>query len=33
VIIHTGQHQLLADYYRKALDLPEPEPFGEDHRR
>ena len=31
VIIFSGQHQMLADFYRAGLDLPEPEPFGETH--
>ena len=31
MILFTGQHPLLADFYRKDLDLPDPEPFGEDH--
>jgi len=29
VIIYSGQHQLLADFYRKGLDLPDPKPFGD----
>ena len=31
VIFFTGRHQLLAGFYRKGLDLHDPEPFGEDH--
>ena len=31
VIIFTSQHQLLADFYCEALDLPAPEAFGDDH--
>ena len=31
VIIFTSQHQMLADFYQAALDLPDPEPFGDDH--
>ncbi len=31
MIIFTSQHRALADFYCGALDLPEPEAFGDDH--
>ncbi|MFQ5942712.1 MAG: VOC family protein [Anaerolineales bacterium] len=31
MIIFTGQHQMLAEFYRASLELPDPEPFGDDH--
>ena len=31
VLLHTDRYADLAEFYRQALDLPEPKPMGDSH--
>lgn len=31
ILLHSPRFRELAEFYREALDLPEPTPFGESH--